>query len=220
MDWASIIVTAIVAAVPTLFILVVIWLMKSNHSQFEKVFAEKFSSLEKVFAEKFNSLEEGMKALTDRVSRIEDVIMNSTKRGTASVSVSTENLQMLVPPTTTSRATSPTTLSQIGRNLSERMKAEVIVKAHLDRVRFRIPEDAHKLQIQDICFNYALNGEFLSNVSHAERKLIWDFIYETGGNGADILIIYGILFRDAIFEERGIIAPAVSKNSNKKSTIG
>ena len=101
---------------------------------------------------------------------------------------------------------SPFSLTGKGLKIAKRINAQQLVDKYIERVRHKISNDAHKLNIQEVCFNYALN-EFSRIVDSKEREIIWEAIYEEGGSSYEILIIYGVLFRNKILEERNIPVP-------------
>lgn len=101
-------------------------------------------------------------------------------------------------------AASPTPLTEKGERIAKRIQAQALVNRY--RHHIRIPEDASKLDIQETCLAFAVHG--LSRVvSRAEWQVIEDEIYEIGGDRKEVLVIHGILFRDAFLAERGRPVP-------------
>ena len=104
---------------------------------------------------------------------------------------------------------SPHTLTAKGAALAKKMNARDIVDKY--RRHILLPDDAHKLAIQEGCMIFAQNS-LMELINHDEKNKILDEIYEEGGNAVNILNIFAVLFRDAFFKERGIPVPEYIKS--------
>lgn len=124
------------------------------------------------------------------------------------------NIMAQIATIRTANSRSPFALTNKGLEVARKIDAQTLVDKYIERVHSIISNDAHKLSIQEICFNYARN-QFLGIVEAKERQIIWDAIYEEGGNADEVLVIYGVLFRNSIFEKRNIPVP---KNGGSETT--
>ncbi len=93
-------------------------------------------------------------------------------------------------------------LTEHGLKIAKNIRASDTVGKYIDRVRPKIPNDANKLKIQQVCFDYAFS-ELMNIMEQDKRSTVAKAIYKGSGNYQEILIIYGILFRDSIFKTKG-----------------
>ena len=101
---------------------------------------------------------------------------------------------------------SPLTLKKRGVMLAKKLRAQALVDKYVDRLYHLVPNDAHKLQIQETCQGFVAT-QLMQIIEQKERAIISEAIYKEGGNPNEILPIYAILFRDAIFKKHNIDVP-------------
>ena len=106
-----------------------------------------------------------------------------------------------LPATLTSN--SPLRLSRRGVGVGKRLDAAKTAQNEMPGLLKRISNDPTNLEVQTICMDYALK-ELLSNVDEDARRKIHREIYDDGGRPENTLMVYGIIFRDAVFKELGI----------------
>ena len=104
----------------------------------------------------------------------------------------------------TVQATSPLSLTLKGKEIANKLNAEELVKKYYKCLL--IPDDANKFHIQNTCIQFA-NHQLLQLVNSKEKNQIEELTYDAGGDMREITIIFGILFRDEYFRERGIDIP-------------
>jgi len=100
---------------------------------------------------------------------------------------------------------SPISLSRRGVQVGKRLDATQTVQDNLSGVLKIIPKEATAYDVQKVCFDYALN-EFSEGIRGELRKKIHKEAYRDGGNMNNVLMVYAVLFRDAVFEELSIDA--------------
>ena len=103
-------------------------------------------------------------------------------------------------------------LSHLGLKFADELHAKTLVGKYIGRVEATVPAGATKLQVQNLCFKFA-NTELSDILEAPDREAIEEVIYTHGGSASDIWIIFGVLFRDAIFTKRGIEVPKPSTKS-------
>ena len=113
------------------------------------------------------------------------------------------------------QSNSPLTLTPHGEASASRMGASDIVKKC--RKHILVPENANKFIIQERCLNFALNGVFMNTIEDNERDIIQNEVFERAEGMEETLIIFGILFRDAIFKERKLSIPIPPHQVTKSS---
>ena len=101
-------------------------------------------------------------------------------------------------------SSSPMTLTKSGKEIARRLNAKELADKYVNDIQ--IPDDASKLQIQEACFTFA-HLNLMDVIDKNELEVIEGEIYEAGGSKWDIMIVYGVLFRDAVFKSRGIEIP-------------
>ena len=101
-------------------------------------------------------------------------------------------------------SSSPMTLTKSGKEIARRLNAKELADKYVSDIQ--IPDDASKLQIQEACLTFA-HLNLMDVIDKNELEVIEGEIYEAGGSKWDIMIVYGVLFRDAVFKSRGIEIP-------------
>ena len=115
----------------------------------------------------------------------------------------------------TAQSKSPITLTPARQEGADRMGAKEMVKKY--RKHIIVADEANNLTIQQACFDFALNGAFLQVTGQADRDIVHNEIYQSGQDIQHTLIIFGILFRDLIFEERSLPVPSGTSSQATKS---
>ena len=103
------------------------------------------------------------------------------------------------PVALTYSANSPVALTGIGKRLGKKLNAKDTVMTMLPNVMKLLPKDPSLMDVQKVCFNYALTG-LLKDADRDLRHRIDRHVYLDMGNYDNTLMVYGILFRDAVFE--------------------
>ena len=96
-------------------------------------------------------------------------------------------------------ANSPVALTGKGNRLAKKLNAKDTVMTMLPNVMKLLPKDPSLMDVQKVCFNYALTG-LLKDADRDLRHKIDRQVYLDMGNYDNTLMVYGILFRDAVFE--------------------
>ncbi len=132
----------------------------------------------------------------------------SHKEGTLGANIGSTYPEFTPTDISTAQTFSPIALTPRGEKIAQKLQSQAIVDKYAKHIL--LPEDATKFATQDACFSFA-NVRLLNILNSEERIIVEDEIYEGDGNTWNILIIYGILFRDKIFKQRGIDVPAKPK---------
>ena len=93
----------------------------------------------------------------------------------------------------------PIGLTDRGKKIASRLGARETVKQMTPTLLKIVPKDATVLDIQRVCFDYALH-ELLDDVDTDLKRLIHREIYDDGGDDENTLMVYGIMLRDAAIE--------------------
>ena len=96
-------------------------------------------------------------------------------------------------------ANSPVSLTGIGKKLAKKLDAQDTVITMLPKVMKLLPKEPSVMDVQKVCFNYALTG-LLNDVDKDLRHKIDLHVYQDMGDYNNTLMVYGILFRDAVFK--------------------
>ena len=107
----------------------------------------------------------------------------------------------LVPSDSTSN--SPLGLSRRGVKVGEKLNAAKTAQDLLPKLLKMIAKNPSKQEVQAICMNFAVT-KLLNNVDEDVRQNILREIYNDGGNLENTLMVYGIVFRDAVFKKLGM----------------
>ena len=99
-------------------------------------------------------------------------------------------------------ANSPVALTGKGKRLAKKLNAKDTVMTMLPNVMKLLPKDPSLMDVQKVCFKYALAG-LLKDADRDLRHRIDRQVYLDMGNYDNTLMVYGILFRDAVFESPG-----------------
>ncbi len=129
---------------------------------------------------RFARLEKGLKTLSNTVQGLQSVL--STKFG-ASVA----------------QSTSPINLTDYGKEISEKAKADGIATLYADKLKDRVV-GMNRYEIQEHCFSYAKNDllKDLKENAPEEYKVITDYAYDAGLEAKKITYVIGIKLRDAL----------------------
>jgi len=111
---------------------------------------------------------------------------------------------------------SPLTLTEKGVKLAKKLKVQQTIDTFIDKVD--ISKDASPFIIQNACNNFVVT-RMMNLISSEERRAIEDEAYEDGGNLGDVLVVYSIMLRNAIFEARGIEIPAFEGKKEDNKTL-
>ena len=160
--------------------------------------------------------------LSSRIDKIENLFgkLVAYLQGERKEPLSSVFVDNLNPPSgkiedsKTVNANSPISLTERGLKIAEKLKAGEVVEKY--RKHILLPLDANKLAIQDMCFDFAMT-RLRGILTAEERKVVDDEIYEQKGVHTDVLVIYGILFRNSFFKERGIPVPEIPAPDSNKS---
>lgn len=106
------------------------------------------------------------------------------------------------------QSSSPINLTQKGVVMADEMLASETAREFLPMLCDRVPESATDYEIQMQCFEYA-RREFLQDVDVEIRRRVHSRAFDEGKHVDDVLMIYGILFRNAVMEERGMTPPGL-----------
>ena len=95
---------------------------------------------------------------------------------------------------------SPLGLSKRVIRVGKRLDAEKTAQDELPELLRRISKNPTNLEVQTVCMDYALT-ELLKKVDEDVRRKIHQEIYEDGGDAKNTMMVYGIIFRDAVLQE-------------------
>lgn len=98
---------------------------------------------------------------------------------------------------------SPLKLSDRGIEVAKRLQAEKTANAELPNLLELVNDDSTTFEIRQACFGYAF-GDFFKNLKGKLRQKIHAEAFHDRGNMQNVLSVYGILFRDAVFEKLDI----------------
>ena len=98
---------------------------------------------------------------------------------------------------------SPLGLSRRGVKVGEKLNAARTAQDLLPKLLKMIAKNPSKQEVQAICMNFAVT-KLLNNVDEDVRQNILREIYNDGGNLENTLMVYGIVFRDAVFKKLGM----------------
>lgn len=98
---------------------------------------------------------------------------------------------------------SPMRLSARGIGVADRLNAGKTAKDELPTLMELVGENPDEFEIQKICFEYAY-GEFYKNSKGALRRKIQKEAFNDSGDLENVLLVYGRVFRDAVFDKLGI----------------
>ena len=95
---------------------------------------------------------------------------------------------------------SPIALTDYGKKLAGELGVQDTVETMLPKVLKRLPKDPSMMDVQKVCFDYALN-DLLNDSDNDLRHKIERQVYEDKGIYRNTLMVYGIVFRDAVFKK-------------------
>ena len=93
---------------------------------------------------------------------------------------------------------SPVALTDKGKKVADNLNVQDTVEEVIPTILKLLPNDPTVLDVQNVCFAYALD-DLLKNADRKLKQKIDREIYQDGGNSKNTLMVYGIMFRDAIF---------------------
>ena len=100
-------------------------------------------------------------------------------------------------------ARSPIALTGSGRKLAKQLEVQDTVDKMLPKVQKLLPKNPSMMDIQRVCFDYAFDG-LMKDADTDLRHKIDRRAYYDKGNYRNTLMVYGILFRDALFKKLGL----------------
>jgi len=119
-------------------------------------------------------------------------------------------------PNATVRASSPANLTKVGLEIAEKIKADDIFKKYATKlvnlVENKKPKNAY--DIQQVAFDVC-KKEFLNFLNENELKIIKDEAFSKGLLMEDITLVFGILLRNKILEDKNIPIAEVDKHAKK-----
>lgn len=142
---------------------------------------------------RLNSLEKRIESTDGFFSKLKDLVLQMAGR--------------VYPAPINFSAYSPMTLTVRGQDISNELEAPRLVEEYLSNAEDGLPDNANELTIQKHCFKFAKKA-LLDTVDAKQRARIEKSIYDEGQGDDNILVIFGILFRDAVFRKRGITVPS------------
>ena len=104
-----------------------------------------------------------------------------------------------------------------GDNIALSINADALADKYFTKVN--VPDDAHKLVVQDTCTNFVLVGPFMQIINNEERIKLWDTVDDEGGNTHDVLFVIAVKLKDRIFRERNIEIPVRSNEKTSDTTV-
>jgi len=100
-------------------------------------------------------------------------------------------------------ANSPVNLNDRGKEVADKLEARATTRKLLSKVMKRIPENPLLMDVQGICFDYALK-ELMGDVDEDLRRKMDRHIYEEGGDPTNTLMVFGIMLRNAAMKKLGL----------------
>ena len=95
---------------------------------------------------------------------------------------------------------SPIALTDRGRKTANDIGIHDTVSDLLPKVMKLLPKDPSLMDVQEVCFDYALK-QLRADVDNAVKHKIDQRVYHENGNYKNTLMVYGILLRDAAFKK-------------------
>ncbi len=186
---------------------------------------DKFSDITKSFEKvnlRFDKLEDKFETVSSNINGAINALSGEFRefKGFSSglrhaASQSETITHQLSEPST--KATSPLTLTEKGDNIALSINADALADKYFTKVN--VPDDAHKLVVQDTCTNFVLVGPFMQIINNEERIKLWDTVYDEGGNTNDVLFVIAVKLKDRIFRERNIEIPVRSNEKTSDTTV-
>ena len=156
--------------------------------------------------QKFLNIDDKLSKIDSKVDGLVSMIINTLFHGKVPPSGDFTNKS---PFETFFVQKSPVTLSKKGVGLAKRLNVEDTIEPLINKVD--IPQDASPFVIQKASEVFIFT-RLTDVVSSDVRAKIEHEAYEDGGNIGDILVVYSILLRNKILEERGFSVPEYDKS--------
>ena len=151
--------------------------------------------------QKFLNIDEKLSKIDSKVDGLVSMIINAMSHGKAP---SSGDFTKKSPLEALFVQKSPVTLSKKGVVLAKRLNVEDTIKPLINKID--IPQDASPFIIQQASEAFVFT-RLMQLVSSDVKAKIEHEAYEDGGNLGDVLVVYSILLRNKILEERGFSAP-------------